>query len=197
VERDRLFLETLRDLEAKSAGGATGYDVLRSSALLRQLLLDDAPLIHQVNRERRLPITFRVNVRPPIWKILGPPLPEVWTLQDGLDPETAPAPEIADLKLDAFLSQMVIFRRGEEFTVRDVIQQVANILGGIHAGSEQNPREQALAAVSAAFVIEGLDPVIRSLAAVGRVVVRALRPLQAEIERGSQGVAGTPDAPTL
>jgi hypothetical protein len=73
VDRDRLFLETLRDLEARSAGGATEYEVLRSAVLLRQLLLDQSPLLHQVNRDRKIPITFRANIREPIWKIAGSP----------------------------------------------------------------------------------------------------------------------------
>jgi hypothetical protein len=185
VERDRLFLETLRDLEARSAGGATEYEVLRSALLLRQLLLDESPLLHQVNRDRRIPITFRVNVREPIWKIAGSPPPEIWAKQNGLDPDTAgPAPEVADLKLSAFLSRVIIISHGSELTIGDVIRQVANVLGGVHAGTEREPQEHALAAVSEAFVIGGLDPVTRSLEAVGRVVVRAVRPLQIEIERG-------------
>lgn len=191
VDRDHLFLETLRDLESRCGGGATEYEVLRSAVLLRQLLLDESPLVHQANRDRKIPITFRVNVRQPIWKIAGSPPPEVWAKQDGLDPETAgAAPEIADIKLSGFLSRVIVISHGVELTVRDVIQQVANILGGVHAGVEQDQRELALAAVSDAFVIGGLDPVTRSLEAVGRVVVRALRPLQIEIERGDQGGGG-------
>jgi hypothetical protein len=190
VDRDRLFLETLRDLEARSAGGATEYEVLRSAVLLRQLLLDQSPLLHQVNRDRKIPITFRANIREPIWKIAGSPPPAVWAKQDGLDPETALAvSEVADLDLPAFLSQVIIISGGVELTVRDVIRQVAHVLGGVHAGSEREPVEHALAAVSASLRILGLDPVIRSLEAVGRVVVRALRPLQVEIERGAPPTA--------
>lgn len=186
VDRDRLFLETLQDLETRSAGGATEYEVLRSAVLLRELLLDESPLLHQVNGERKTPIRFRVNVRDPIWKIAGSPPPSFWARQDGFDPYTAlTGPQIADLDLPAFLSQVLIISRGAEFTVKDVIRQVAHVLGGVHAGSAQQAREHALADVSASFRVGGLDPVIRSLAAVGRVVVRALQPLRARVEGGS------------
>jgi hypothetical protein len=185
VDLDRLFLETLQDLDTRSAGGATEYEVLRSTVLLRQMLLDQSPLIHQVNRDRT-PIKFRVNVRDPIWKIAGSPQPSFWARQDGFDPDTTlTVPQIADLDLPAFLSQVIIVSGGTELTVKDVVRQVAHILGGVHAGSANEASEHALAAVSASFRIGGLDPVIRSLAAVGRVVVRALQPLRVRVEGGS------------
>lgn len=159
VERDRLFLETLQDLETRSAGRATEYEVLRSAVLLRELLLDESPLVHQVNRDRKVPITFRANVSDPIWEIAGSPPPSFWARQDGFDPDTAAmrAPQIADLDLPAFLSQVIIVRRGTELTVKDVIRQVAHVLGGVHAGSAQEAEEHALAEVSASFRIGGLD----------------------------------------
>ena len=62
MDPDQLFLKTLSDLERRTGSEASEYDVLRSSALLRQLLLDGSPLVHQVNRHRRLTLVFRVNV---------------------------------------------------------------------------------------------------------------------------------------
>jgi hypothetical protein len=152
VDRDRLSLETLQDLDTRSAGGATEYEVLRSAVLLRQLLLDQSPLVHQVNRDRKTPITFRVNVRDPTWKIARSPQPSFWTRQDGFDPDTSlTVPQIANLNLPAFLSQVILVSRGTELTVKDVIRQVAHIVGGVHAESAKEAREHTLAAVSASF----------------------------------------------
>jgi hypothetical protein len=149
-------------------------------------VLDQSPLVHQVNRDRKTPITFRVNVRDPSWKIVGSPPPSFWARQDTFDPDTAlTAPQIAELDLPAFLSQVIIVSGGIELTVKDVVRQVAHVLGGLHAGSAKEASEHALAAVSASFRIGGLDPVIRSLEAVGRVVVRALQPLRVRVEGGS------------
>ena len=120
VDRDRLFLETLQDLETRSAGRATEYEVLRSAVLLRELLLDESPLVHQVNRDRNMPLMFRVNVSDPIWKIAGTPAPSFWAMQDGFDPDTAlTRPQIGELDLPAFLSRVVIVSRGTELTVKD------------------------------------------------------------------------------
>jgi hypothetical protein len=149
-------------------------------------LLDESPLVHQVNRDRNMPLMFRVNVSDPIWKIAGTPAPSFWAMQDGFDPDTAlTRPQIGELDLPAFLSRVVIVSRGTELTVKDVIRQVAHVLGGVHAGSAQDAKEHALADVSATFRVGGLDPVIRSLQAFGRVVVRALQPLRVRVESGS------------
>jgi hypothetical protein len=59
VDHDRLFLETLRDLNYKVRGDASAYELLRASALMRQLLLDSSPLVHKVNRRRQHRITYR------------------------------------------------------------------------------------------------------------------------------------------
>ena len=101
MDPDQLFLKTLSDLERRTGSEASEYDVLRSSALLRQLLLDGGPLVHQVNRHRRLTLVFRVNVREPTWRRVGSDPPSFWTRHDGLDPETAlVTPEVAELKLN-------------------------------------------------------------------------------------------------
>jgi hypothetical protein len=146
VNRDELFLETVRDLAARTAVDASEYDVLRSSALLRQLLLDSDPLVHQVNRERHVPLVFRANVREPIWKMAGSDPTAFWSRHDGLDPERAlPAPEVADLNRDRFLASLVMIVDGRDFTVRDVVGQAAHVLGGVHAGEPREEAQQALA----------------------------------------------------
>jgi hypothetical protein len=83
--------------------------------------------MHQVNRDRKLPIRFRVNVREPIWKIAGSPPPSFWARQDGFDPDTAlTAVEIAELDLSAFLSQVLLTSEGVPFTVNGVIRRMSS-----------------------------------------------------------------------
>jgi hypothetical protein len=183
VTRDELFLETLRDLGTRTAVEASEYDVLRSSALLRQLLLDDDPLVHQVNRDRRLRLVFRTNVSEPIWKKAGIEPPAFWSRHDGLDPETALVPpEVAELKRDGLLASVVMIVDGRNFTVRDVVDQAAHVLGGVHAGKPREEAQEALSAVAAAFRIGNADPITGALRAISRIVLRALQPLRREIE---------------
>ena len=58
---DELFVRTIDDLEER-AGTTDEYELL-AAALLRKLLLDRPPLMDQVNRTRRLPISFRIAMR--------------------------------------------------------------------------------------------------------------------------------------
>ena len=59
MEANLLFLQTLRDLRERVESG-TQYDMVRATALLRQLLLDDSPLVHQVNKVFQLKLRFEV-----------------------------------------------------------------------------------------------------------------------------------------
>ena len=82
VTDDELFCATLEDLEERVVR-ARDYDLLRVSALIRQLLLDGVPLVQRVAPRRRS-LTFRV-------RDLEPP-PDLgargfWFAGENLDPE--------------------------------------------------------------------------------------------------------------
>src|SRR4029453_5180017 len=83
-ERDQLFLLTLSDLEARCSAETHEYDVMGIALLLRKLLLDADCLVDQGNRERRLKIRYVINDRP----MPTEPIPLMWSMQDGFDPET-------------------------------------------------------------------------------------------------------------
>jgi hypothetical protein len=80
VDRETLFLRTLDDLEARIRPGIDEYEVLLIAGLLRKLLLDDPPLIDQVNRERKLRLRFVINARPPVWQLAGSEPPVYWSI---------------------------------------------------------------------------------------------------------------------
>jgi hypothetical protein len=184
MDRDELFLETLRDLDRRSsASDVTAYEILRSSLLIRQLLLDQHPLVRAVNKGRDVELRFRINGRKPIWMLAGTERPVFWTIQDGLDPETALTLSVpATVDLEQFLSHVIMVSRGSELTVKDVVRQVAHISGGVHAGAPREEVERVLLEVSESISVGGLDPVTRSLLAIGRIVVRSLEPLAERIE---------------
>jgi hypothetical protein len=185
MDRDWLFIETLDDLHTRSSLSARSeYDILRGAGLLRQLLIDgDKTLLPQVNKTRGLPIRFRVNVQRPIWDIAGVPKPDLWVRGDDLDPDTAlPNCVVGEVSLDDFLTQRLIGVNEIEITVKDVIRQAAHVNGAIHAGKALEDRELVMAGISQVIRIGGFDPIVKSLQAIGRVVVVALRPLRDQIE---------------
>ena len=59
MNTEELFLRTIEDLE-ESISSTDSYTVLQASALLRKLLLDDYPLVDQVNQTYKLKIKFEI-----------------------------------------------------------------------------------------------------------------------------------------
>jgi hypothetical protein len=188
VDRDQLFVQVLKDLEIRSTDpGQTEYELLRIGSILRQLLLDQDPLLYQVSRPREVPIRFGVNAFKPPWKMIpGFPQPTFTSVQDGFDPLTA-VPHmvlVEEVALEDLLQRVVMTIGERDVTVKDAIRQVAHVSGAVHAGAPRQEIEHAMASVSDSLQIGGFDPVIRTLCAVGRVVVRALTPLRDEILAG-------------
>lgn len=58
-ETERWFLETLVDIDLRLVEGSR-YNLIRGAGLLRQLLLDEQPLMHRANRAYGVEITFEV-----------------------------------------------------------------------------------------------------------------------------------------
>jgi hypothetical protein len=186
VTRDELFIETLRDLEARVQPGVGEYEILMSSLLLRKLLLDGEPLMDAVNRDRRVRVTFLTNMREPIWSRVGGSKPEFWSIEDGLDPDTALAgSEPQELKRDAFLAHRVMVVNGIDISVHDLIDQAAHITGAVHALVPTTDKQRILAEVSARLRVAGYGAAIRPLQAVGRIVLRGANPLREAIEAES------------
>jgi hypothetical protein len=185
MDRDGLFLRTLEDLEARVERGADQYDVLMSAGLLRKLLIDSPSLTDQVNRERRIQIRYRINAQRPIWEIAGGPPADYWSIQDGLDSETALLrPEVRDVGIDELLATTIMLVRGRAITVKDTIDHTSHVLGAVHPGEPHPKRRDAAALLEdiGRYEMGGYRPDIGSLQAIGRIVLRALAPLRERIE---------------
>jgi|tagenome__1003787_1003787.scaffolds.fasta_scaffold20362252_1 hypothetical protein len=159
---------------------------MRIAGLVRKLLLDESRLVDQVNRSRRLKIRFLIDDAPPMWEVLPEIRPTFWSIQDGLDPYTSvTAPLPRDVTRDEFLRKVVMLVGTREITVRDVVSHVAHVGGDVHLGEPQDESQQALKATEGVFSIGGYPPDVRSLQAIGRIVLRALLPLRAEVSRSA------------
>jgi len=176
---ETLFIRTLDDLERR-VSTPDAYELLGASALIRKLLLDDHPLTDQVNREFQLKVRF--TVAEPIPLPLGGPQPVIETIQDGLDPSTAP-PWLPrkTLNRDQFMAYPLAKVASHTYTVREVVLFEANVMGGVHAGSPGSEKREALHRIETTFYVGGLPSSLRQLQAIGRVVLVALAPLRAAI----------------
>jgi hypothetical protein len=184
MEPERLFLETLTDLERRVNPADREYDVLMAAALLRKLLLDAQPVADQVNRRWRLKIRYRINAREPLWKRVGGlPSPDTWSMEDGFDPESALAGvQPQEVTRDGLLARVIMRHKGEDVTVKDLILHAANVKGAVHLGVPKTAKEKALSDLASSISIGGYGAGIRALQAIGRVVLKGLDPLRRRIE---------------
>lgn len=175
MDIDRLFVHTLRDLEERTAS-TDEYTVLMSAALLRKLLLDDSRLVDQVNRTHRLKLRYRISDVSPWEKLILDDGPGFWTIEDALDPDSPFAYAPYDATRDQLLARQVMYFSGSRITVRDVIDQLANIEGGVHSGSPKDDRQRALQAAAQFYSRAGLPGAVSQTRLIGRIIVRGLRP---------------------
>jgi hypothetical protein len=178
-QQDNLFLKTLEDLE-KRINQQDPYDILGASALIRKLFLDDHPLVDQINRNRKLKLNFEVCL--PTELPQGIPKPQMFTIQDGLDPNTSrPDKKISVLNRDQFFKISVLTINGKEYTIKDVVLFEANIMGAVHAGTPKNEKENVLKALNDNLSVGGYSTSLRQLKAIGRVILKTLSPLRSKI----------------
>ena len=173
----KLFLETLKDIEDRVTS-KDAYEVLLISALIRKLLLDDFPLIDQVNRRYKTKISFEII---PAQEALIQKS-EFYISADLLDPETAPRSKKSQkVSRDQFLKTTVLSISGKRYSIKDIILFEANIMGGIHAGTPKKVKEEALQQINSIYEIEASRGSLLQLKAIARVVLKALEPLRIQI----------------
>jgi hypothetical protein len=177
-EVDKLFLETLGDLDAKVMR-ASSYDLIRAGGLLRQLLLDP-PLVHDVNRFYRRQLKFSVldhRNEPPSQPA------EHWRC---IDPLYFPGVKTLEVDLDGFLAAPILRVGAVTASVKDVIRACANAKGGVHYGAAADAREQLLLSWDdRSQFFSAVVPSLESIAGLCRVVLVGLRPLVSAIEAAS------------
>ncbi len=185
MDPDQLFLHTLEDLERRTAA-ADEYEVLMSAALLRKLLLDKGRLMDQVNRRHRLDLRFRISAVSPLEQLIHEDNPMFWVIEDALDPDCALAYAPFPATRDQFLARRVMRFSGNWITVRDVINQLANIEGAVHRGEAKDARERALREVAKFYSHSGLPGAVNQVKLIGRITVRGLSPLRDAITANVQ-----------
>ncbi len=176
TESEALFLRTLDDIQRRLTQ-TDPYEILFIAALIRKLFFDDSPLVDQVNRNHRLKITFETTA--PFELPTDSPAPTFWTVQDGLDPDTAhPGKRRYVANRDQFFQTVVTIVNDHQYSVREIVMFESNVMGAVHAGSPKTDKEHALKQVDSAFAVGGYASSLRQLQAIARVVLKSLAPLR-------------------
>lgn len=179
TEPEALFLRTLEDIERRLTQ-SDPYEMLFIAALIRKLCLDDFSLVDQVNRNHRLKLTFETTL--PLEFPKDIPAPTFWTVQDGLDPDTAhPGKRRHTVTRDQFFQTVVTIVNDHRYTVREVVLFEAHVMGAVHAGSPKTDKEHALKQIDSTFSVGGYASSLRQLQAIARVVLKALSQLREKV----------------
>jgi hypothetical protein len=190
VQPDDLFLHSFRDLVNAIVRVEDEYQMLKVSAVLRKMLLDEQPLLHQVNRTRKRKITFEASSEStPFVQMVLQDGPIFWAWLDALSPVLNTGLNVVTerLTLDQFLKKRAAIVQGHSVSVRELILQIAHVAGGVHVGQPKTELEKALADASAAIRIGGMSSVERTVRGVAAVVVDAVVPLAEEIKTEREG----------
>jgi tetratricopeptide (TPR) repeat protein len=182
MNADYLFIKTIDECISVTQN-PDEYELLRATALLRQLLLDGNRLLDVVNRKRRKKIIFRVadGWQSQLTKTIMSKKPDIFNVADGLLPEASfPNVPIVELNRDQFLKYRIAYANNQYFTIADVILHCSNVMGGVHIGDPRDEHEEILSAVQQ-FQIGGLPLSLRQTMSIIKVVIDGLEPLYQEI----------------
>jgi hypothetical protein len=161
--------------------------VYDAAAAIRQLLIDQHPLVTVVNRQRRIPIKFEVNEIP---SYLTERLEEehrVLYLGPALSPTRSNlGAGTRLLNRDQFLQVPVLLTAWRSVTVRNFVKFAANKAGGVHFDETVDETTESLNALMRAVDNEDFPVFANTMATIAEITVRGLQPLREQIwkERG-------------
>lgn len=180
MNEESLFIRTLDHLH-QLINSKDEYEILRASALIRQLFLDGrSSLIDKVNRKYRYKFEFEVVEH------LPPDIPGVsfqaWCVIDGIDPRSTPAhlPRTKK-KRDSFFGMVIAIVDGHSYTIKELVLFVANVMGGVHSGTFDNDKAKSFAQLKELYVFSKINIALLFIRAIGRIILESLKPLQYEI----------------
>jgi hypothetical protein len=172
-----LFLSTLDDVREKIRSGDK-YKIVKASGLLRHLLIDEHPLLHQINRHYKLPIRFYVNDYKERDYLPGHTPTFHWM---DLSPYNIKTKDTYRVKLDEFLAIVCVTVEGDKYTVKDIICSAAHIMGGVHSGKPKDERDIKFINLDK-YIPIAVDPALMSIASICNVTLDALKDLEEKVK---------------
>jgi hypothetical protein len=181
--RSELFLRQFDELAGRASRGDP-HDLYMAAGILRQLFLDGKPLVHQVNREHRLKLTYYIAKVPD-----EEPNPKRQTLLRwaSLIPHSTRHETSVDRRIPMHVSEAALMGtvcvviNDCPFTVRDMIKTAAHVMGGVHAGNADD--SQSLIVTTAYTSGTGGRPqIVGALQEISTIVLAGLLPLRTAIE---------------
>lgn len=113
------------------------FHLIQASAICRQLLLEEQPLLRIVERITGQPTKFQTKAVGLIERVLSltPTMPGIVSAAHSIGPSKTDFP-IVVLDWDEFLKLKILAYEGDFYTVKEIIKYCANVAGGIHHSSK-------------------------------------------------------------
>jgi hypothetical protein len=176
-----LFLSILDDLDTKTAH-PDKYGLIKASGLLRQLLLDENPLVIQVNRAYKLNLVFTFRALP---KIGQDDLIVAWMrLPKGNNP--CDVSQATTAGLSTFLGAGCLGLAGRVFTVREVILANAHVKGGVHAGRSRDGGVAGVVVLDQILNVGGAEASLATLRDIISVTLEGVKPLAEAVRNANR-----------
>jgi hypothetical protein len=179
MDPDKLFLVRCQEV-ASLLDTNDEIKLLDLSRLIRQLMIDDQPLVGVVNRKpQKIGLSFRVGAftyRPDKYTAF-------MSLEDGVDPKKRyPGAPVVTLNQGEFLNHPVIYSHPFEVTIKQVVQYISNVAGGIHYDPIPKKKHAVMARLSQRVLRRGFSMGIVMLRDISTVMLRGLEPLIKNVE---------------
>jgi hypothetical protein len=137
ISSERRFVYDIDSLR-QIASNPTEQNLLNSTVFLRRILTDSAgPSLHKVAKGRDFIPRFRVVDLPKPDAVPHGGQLHSFQIQNP-DPSENPALPTKEIGLDDFLGLFLGRTEGVDYTVKQIINYVANVGGGVHHGEPKN-----------------------------------------------------------
>jgi len=180
TEIEEYFLDITNDLELRIESGSK-YDLIESADLLRKLLFDKHSLIDQINRTYRYKLQFVVKYWPDTEPEYGKI--QLQTVVPNINDETK------IVNKDNFLSTKCLFIFDKSLTVKDILDHVAYVRGGVHTPKPPTKEKDKYLSDEVMRILkfgfsgsEAVDMGIGLIKPIARVTLNAIDPLIALIK---------------
>lgn len=181
---EKLFAHLYMDLGQRSEVNDDFrlYHQLNMARLIRQLLFDNTGVFNLANRYNNIQIRFIVPCLGPVPSSLHSIPNHYLHHLPSLD-NFPPNYYLHPYKLDGYMSSTVMILSDKSFTVKDVVQYVANQFGGVHLAPHLDKHDdQLLARFNDSLKVGSDGIVLNRINQIANITLKALAPLMESIQ---------------
>lgn len=155
------------------------YRILKSSAIIRQLLIDEKPLIHLVNKNLKHKIEFIIDNT--FYQEIAPKINILCTSTEPENLAIINSKGLRKFSLDKFLNFGILDFNGSEFTVIEIIKFASNKQGGVHFDDSKTQSEIKLKTAFNTLDSEKILALEFTIKCIVEIVLIALRPIKGSL----------------